>query len=188
MTIYNPDGTQALQQSFNGNAVANNSINLGGIFDASGQLGKYSVNASLYDYSAFVTASSSGQCSMTYSAGWDIFVSPGSRTVQTPTPTPVPTNTPGIMINAQINGNDDQGGMYSYNYVYVRSSDYNHNITNAVVTLKDITAVSEFNAALDGSNYYSQYPAYVPGDLYEVDVCVDGVTYTARIACRVRRR
>jgi len=120
-----------------------------------------------------------------------VLASPGTNTVTpTPftysTPTPFPTVTNPVLpltIYADLNAND-----YSDSFQLdcsVSISDANSSIvTNATVTLRDITDSTSANIPwVAGST--NQYSANAPlpfngGDTYEIDVYEAGVTYTAQ--------
>jgi hypothetical protein len=180
--VYNPDGTLAFSQSDSGNNNNNKTVDISSVYPSSGQFGEYSVSAELDEYyynyqGAFAGASQNSYIDTKYNVSWDVFVTSGSTVAGTPTP----TNTPSVIIHAYIEGDDQADGMSAYEYVDVNDAN-NNAITGAVVTIKDITNASQANAVYNGGDYRVQNPQYVPGDNYEVDVCIGNITYTAQVA------
>jgi len=180
VTVYNPDGTQAFNQSDSGSDNNPTSADISSVYATSGQYGEYTVDVQLEDsYSesngAFTGTSQNSYINLNYGTAWSVYVEPGSQNAGTPTSTPTPV----IQIYANIYGNDQEGGMSANEYVYVFDGAGNA-ITNAAITIKDLTAATQAGAPNNGgSYYYVQNPAYIPGDNYEVDVLYKGITYTA---------
>ena len=183
VTIYNPDNSTAFSQGSSGNANGTSVIDVSNVYAASGQLGRYRVQATLANNlnAAFISPVTIGQFSMSYNAMWDVFVTAGTRTVGTPTPTPYPTSTPEILIYAGITLDKQYTGTNSFDYVDVYNTSYIP-VSSAAVTLKDLTGLTQVNMPYNGYEYRLQNPPYIIGDLYEVDVFFNGNTYTAQTA------
>lgn len=174
--VSDPLGNNIYSQTTQGN-----SVNISSVYSLSGLFGEYQADLSISNSSNFTGGSlGNKQMYISYYAGWTVEILPGTRTLL-PTPTPYPPIT-NITINAMLSECDLEGGLSQMNYVMVYDMNENE-ITNAGVIFKNLSNASQVNAVYNSSD--SQYKpvsdiTYIPGNIYEVDVSVDGVVYTAQ--------
>jgi hypothetical protein len=105
---------------------------------------------------------------------------PTNIVVPTNTNTPTPSTTPApmpITIYANMYYYDNESPDWSYN-LSIDDAGYN-SISNAIVTLKNITKSQKFIATCSNGNYSGSVSGIDPGNTVEMDVYFSGVTYTA---------
>ena len=175
--IDDPSNQGIYSQSDSG-TISSRSVDISSVYSVSGQYGKFGVNVNLQNYAygntVFAGASSNSSIELTYRCSWDVFVTAGSQVAGTPTP----INTPSLLINANWQAGKSSGAITATGYTEVRNSNY-WQVSNATVTVRDLTNLTLFTSAYNGSNYGVQNPVYVPGDNYEFDVFFNGITYSA---------
>jgi|GEM_PF-1438328 hypothetical protein len=180
--IYDPSGNNIYSKSLSGN-----SADISSAYPASGVYGVYNINLSLYNNSSFTGGVLNyNYLNVDYNTEWDVEVILDSKFINA-IPTPVAA-TVALTIQASIVFYDLDGGSYIDNMVQISDKD-GVTVTNAGVTIKNITHVSQANVPYNTSRggYYktSSEINYNHGDIYEVDVCYQGITYTARAAAPI---
>jgi hypothetical protein len=179
--VYDPGSNDIYSQN-----VTGTSVDISSAYSLSALFGTYQTDVSITNSSTFTGGTlGSNQLSAYYYTGWTVDILPGSKSVE-PTPTPAPPIT-SITISAFLNEMDIEGGITQQNNVSV--SDMNGNmITNAEVVIKNLSNATQVNAIYNYSNSDYETTAnivYAPGNLYEADVTVDGILYTAQVTAPV---
>jgi hypothetical protein len=184
VNIYDPSDNNIYSQ-----AATGSSLDISSYYPVAGVAGEYNVELEISKDLTFTGgASSSSNFHLDCDSSWDVDVILDSK-YAVPTPTPMPATTaPSIM--AEIISDDLEGGVSVQDMVMVTDSEGNA-VTNAGVTIKNITAGTQIHAVYStmdefGTAYYPTSGATcIPGDTYEFDVCVSGITYTAQVTAPV---
>ncbi len=184
VSILDPGGNNIFNQYVSG---AN--IDISSDYPGPGVSGQYSVDLDITKSVSFnggVTPG--GNLQLEYDTSWDVNVILDSK-YPLPTPTPAPATTaPAIL--AEIFSSDIESGVVVQDIINITDSSGNA-VTNAGVTVKNITAGTQVNAVYsvvdmyDSGYYVNSGANCVPGNTYEVDVCVNGITYTAQATAPV---
>ena len=165
-------------------SISGNTADISSFYPEAGIYGDYYVGFDMSTVSSFSGgAMVNSSFNVGYYSGWDVNAILDSRFPDsTPTPAPAPS---ALSIGASIIAYDLEGGVSVLDGVYV--SDINGNpITDAGVTIKNLTDATSVKALYTydpnyGQGYFvTNGTNYAPGDSYEIDICVSGVTYTAR--------
>jgi len=176
--VYDPASNEVFNKSFSGN-----SADISSAYAAYVLYGEYQVDLRLSNTGVFSGGTlGSSQLNLSYYTGWLVDVSPGMQSVL-PTPTPPPPVT-AITINAVLFEADLEGGLTDQ--YGIRVIDVNRNpVNNAGIVIKNLSNATQVNAVYNASN--NDYEGslgivYAPGNIYEVDVSLDGIVYTAQAA------